>query len=178
MNVDLAVVTPAYLDYTFVGLESLPGPGEERFAGDMLRSPGGGAITAVGATRLGLSPRSWRRSATTSPARFVRRALEQEGIAVGEPRGNRTPTTVVMPVAGERSMVDGRPGRARPPADLEALTTRAVAATLEQIDLLPAGVRAFVTCGDDDARAFAGRLPRAATPAARADRQPPRGRRS
>ena len=68
MNVDLAVLTPAYLDYTFVGLEALPGPGEERFAGDMLRSPGGGAITAVGARRLGLTRRWWRRSATTSPA--------------------------------------------------------------------------------------------------------------
>ena len=53
MSVDLAVATPAFLDYTFVGLEALPGPGEERFAGDMLRSPGGGAITAVGAAGSG-----------------------------------------------------------------------------------------------------------------------------
>ena len=94
--------------------------------------------------------------------RFVRHALEQEGIAVGEPRGNRTPTTVVMPVAGERSMVTVDPGVRARAADLEALSPRAVAATLEQIDLLPGGVCAFVTCGDDDARAFAGRLPRAA----------------
>ena len=55
MGVDLAVATPVFLDYTFVGLEGLPGPGEERFAGDLLRSPGGGAITAIGAVRLGLS---------------------------------------------------------------------------------------------------------------------------
>ena len=50
MGVDLAIATPVFLDYTFVGLEGLPGPGEERFAGDMVRSPGGGAITAIGAT--------------------------------------------------------------------------------------------------------------------------------
>jgi sugar/nucleoside kinase (ribokinase family) len=163
MNVDLAVLTPAYLDYTFVGLESLPGPGEERFAGDMLRSPGGGAITAVGATRLGLNTALIAPLGDDLAGRFVRRALEEEGISVGEPRGTRTPTTVVMPVGGERSMVTVDPGVRARAADLEALSSRAVSATLEQIDLLPAGVCAFVTCGDDDARAFAGRLPHAAS---------------
>jgi sugar/nucleoside kinase (ribokinase family) len=160
MKVDLAVLTPAYLDYTFVGLEALPGPGEERFAGDMLRSPGGGAITAVGATRLGLSTALVAPLGDDLAGRFVRRHLEDEGIAVGEPRGNRTPTTVVMPVAGERSMVTVDPGVRARAADLEALSPRAVAATLEQIDLLTGDTCAFVTCGDDDARAFAGRLPR------------------
>ena len=53
--IDLVVATPVFLDLTFVGLESLPGLGEERFAAELLRTPGGGAITAVGATRLGLS---------------------------------------------------------------------------------------------------------------------------
>jgi sugar/nucleoside kinase (ribokinase family) len=160
VNVDLAVVTPAYLDYTFVGLESLPGPGEERFAGDMLRSPGGGAITAVGASRLGLKTALVAPLGDDLAGRFVRRALEEEGIAVGEARGSRTPTTVVMPVAGERSMVTVDPGVRARAADLEPLSPRAVAATLEQCDLLPGDICAFVTCGDDDARAFAGRLPR------------------
>jgi sugar/nucleoside kinase (ribokinase family) len=160
VNVDLAVLTPAYLDYTFVGLEALPGPGEERFAGDMLRSPGGGAITAVGAKRLGLT------SALVAPlgddlaGRWVRRQLEAEGVLVGDARGTRTPTTVVMPVAGERSMVTVDPGVRARAADLEPLSPRAVAATLEQIDIVPDDVCAFITCGDDDARAFAGRLPR------------------
>jgi sugar/nucleoside kinase (ribokinase family) len=161
VNVDLAVVTPAYLDYTFVGLEALPGPGEERFAGDMLRSPGGGAITAIGACRLGLKTALVAPLGDDLAGRFVRRALNEEGIAVGEYRGTRTPTTVVMPVAGERSMVTVDPGVRARAADLEPLSPRAVAATLEQIDLLPDGPCAFVTCGDDDARAFAGRLPRA-----------------
>ena len=52
---DLVVATPVFLDLTFVGLEALPALGEERFAGELLRSPGGGAITAVGAARLGLT---------------------------------------------------------------------------------------------------------------------------
>jgi sugar/nucleoside kinase (ribokinase family) len=159
VKVDLAVVTPAYLDYTFVGLESLPGPGEERFAGDMLRSPGGGAITAVGARRLGLETALVAPLGDDLAGRFVRHALEQEGIAVGEPRGSRTPTTVVMPVGGERSMVTVDPGVRARASDLEPLSPRAIAATLEQCDLLPGDTCSFVTCGDDDARAFAGRLP-------------------
>ena len=162
MNVDLAVLTPAYLDYTFVGLEALPGPGEERFAGDMLRSPGGGAITAVGARRLGLNTALVAPLGDDLAGNFVRRELDAEGIIFGEPRGHRTPTTVVMPVGGERSMVTVDPGVRARAADLEPLSPRAVAATLEQIDLVPQGVCAFLTCGDDDARAFAGRLPRVA----------------
>lgn len=160
MNVDLAVLTPAYLDYTFVGLEALPGPGEERFAGDMLRSPGGGAITAIGAQRLGLKAALVAPLGDDLAGRFVRRELEAEGVITPEPRGNRTPTTVVMPVEGERSMVTVDPGVRARAADLEPLSPRAVSATLEQIDILPDGVCAFITCGDDDARAFEGRLPR------------------
>jgi sugar/nucleoside kinase (ribokinase family) len=162
VNVDLAVLTPAYLDYTFVGLEALPGPGEERFAGDMLRSPGGGAITAVGARRLGLTTALVAPLGDDLAGRFVRRELDAEGVILGEPRGNRTPTTMVMPVAGERSMVTVDPGVRARAADLEPLSPRAVAATLEQVDLVPEDVCAFVTCGDDDARAFAGRLSQAA----------------
>jgi sugar/nucleoside kinase (ribokinase family) len=162
LNVDLAVLTPAYLDYTFVGLESLPGPGEERFAGDMLRSPGGGAITAVGARRLGLTTALVAPLGDDLAGRFVRRVLEEEGVEVGEPRGTRTPTTVVMPVGGERSMVTVDPGVRARATDLEPLSPRAVSATLEQIDVVPAGVCAYLTCGDDDARAFAGRLPSSA----------------
>jgi sugar/nucleoside kinase (ribokinase family) len=162
VKVDLAVLTPAYLDYTFVGLEALPGPGEERFAGDMLRSPGGGAITAVGARRLGLTTALVAPLGDDLAGRFVRRELDAEGVILGEPRGNRTPTTMVMPVAGERSMVTVDPGVRARAADLEPLSPRAVSATLEQVDLLPADVCAFVTCGDDDARAFAGRLPQVA----------------
>jgi len=161
VSIDLAIVTPTYLDYTFVGLEALPGPGEERFAGDMLRSAGGGGITAVGAVRLGLSTALVAPLGDDLAGNFVRRVLREEGVVVGEPRGSRTPTTMVMPVAGERSMVTVDPGLRARPADLEEHAARGVAATLEQIDLVPSGVRAYVTCGDDDARAFAGRrLPR------------------
>jgi sugar/nucleoside kinase (ribokinase family) len=161
LTVDVAVLTPTYLDYTFVGLEGLPAPGEERFAGDMLRSPGGGGIIALAAARLGLSVALVAPLGDDLAGRFVRRALEEDGVEVGEPRGPRTPTTMVMPVQGDRAMVTVDPGLRARAADIEPYAPRALAATLEQIDLLPAGPCSYLTCGDDDARAFAGRLPRA-----------------
>src|SRR4051794_30809364 len=159
MGVDLAVATPTYLDYTVVGLEALPGPGEERFAGDLLRSPGGGAITAIGAARLGLTTAVAAPIGNDLAGQFVRSALADEGIATGEARDIRTPTTVVMPVDGERSMVTVDPGARARRSDIEALGPRAVAVSLELLDIAPAGPRTYVTCGDDDARAFARRIP-------------------
>jgi ribokinase len=159
VSIDLAVTTPAFLDLTFVGLEALPGPGEERFAGDLLRSPGGGAITVVAAARLGLE------SALVAPlgedlaGDFVRRELEAEGVRVTGYRPARTPQTVVMPVGEERTMVTVDPGARARAADLADLRATAVACNVEQLDLVPDGARAYLTCGDDDARAFAGRPP-------------------
>jgi sugar/nucleoside kinase (ribokinase family) len=157
--IDLAIATPVFLDYTFVGMEALPGPGEERFAGDLLRSPGGGAITAIGAVRLGLSVAVAAPLGDDLPGRFVREELIGEGIATPELSGVRTPVTVVMPVQGERSMVTVDPGARAKRAELEALEPRAVAVNLELLELAPSGPHMYVTCGDDDARAFARRIP-------------------
>ena len=159
MSIDLAVTTPAFLDLTFVGLEALPGPGEERFAGDLLRSPGGGAITVVAAARLGL------RSALVAPlgddlaGEFVRREVEAEGVLVTGYTPAKTPQTVVMPVGDERTMVTVDPGARARAADLADLRPAGVACNVAQLDLVPDGARAYLTCGDDDARAFAGRPP-------------------
>ena len=159
VSIDLAVTTPAFLDLTFVGLEALPGPGEERFAGDLLRSPGGGAITVVAAARLGL------RSALVAPlgddlaGEYVRREVEAEGVLVTGYTPSKTPQTVVMPVGDERTMVTVDPGIRARAADLADLHPAAVACNVAQLDLVPDGARAYLTCGDDDARAFAGRAP-------------------
>ena len=159
MTVDLAVATPTFLDLTFVGLEGLPGPGEERFAADIVRSPGGGAITAVGAARLGLKTALAAPLGRDEAGDFVRAVLESDGIAVSDRRSPRTPTTVVMPVDGDRSMVTVDPGVRASAADVAALEPRAVALSLDQLYLVPEGAYSYVTCGDDDARAFARRPP-------------------
>jgi ribokinase len=159
LRVELAVATPAFLDLTFVGLEALPAPGEERFAGELIRSPGGGAITAVAASRLGLDTALVAPVGDDLGGEYVRRELEGDGVAIAGFRTKRTPETVVMPVGEERTMVTVDPGIRARATDVEALTPVAIAANLDQLDLVPNGVRAYLTCGDDDARAFAGKLP-------------------
>jgi ribokinase len=157
---DLVVATPVFLDLTFVGLESLPALGEERFAAELLRSPGGGAITAVGAARLGLSAAVAAPLGDDVAGDLVRTALAENGVEpVATRTAPRTPTTVFMPFGGDRAMVTIDPGARASAADVAAHTPRAVAASLDQIYVVPAGVAAFVTCGDDDARAYAGRPP-------------------
>jgi sugar/nucleoside kinase (ribokinase family) len=160
VSTDLIVATPAFLDLTFVGLEALPALGEERFAGDLVRSPGGGAITAVGAARLGLSTSLVAPLGDDPPGEYVRTELEQEGVRVSEPRTSKTPQTLVMPCGEDRAMVTVDPGPRAGAADVAAfLPTGAVAANLEQLHIVPDGARMYLTCGDDDARAFSGRIP-------------------
>ena len=160
--IDLVVATPVFLDLTFVGLESLPGLGEERFAAELLRTPGGGAITAVGASRLGLSAAVAAPLGEDVPGDLVRGALADEGVNwIGTRPAPRTPTTVVMPFGGDRAMVTVDPGARALAADVLAASPRAVSASLDQLFIVPEGSLGFVTCGDDDGRAYAGRPPAA-----------------
>ena len=80
MSVDLACAEPAFLDLTFAGLEAIPRPGEERLAQDFLRSPGGGAITAVGAARLGLSSALVVAARRRRRRRALRTLLAEDGV--------------------------------------------------------------------------------------------------
>jgi ribokinase len=162
VSTDLIVATPAFLDLTFVGLEALPALGEERFAGDLVRSPGGGAITAVAAARLGLSTSLVAPLGDDLPGDYVRGEVEKDGVRVSAPRTPRTPQTLVMPCGEGRAMVTVDPGpRARAADVAEFLPTAAIAANLEQLHLVPDGARVYLTCGEDDARAFSGRIPAA-----------------
>ena len=160
MPVDLIVATPAFLDLTVVGLEGLPALGEERFAGDLVRSPGGGAITAVAAARLGLSTALVAPLGSDVPGDYVRAQLEAEGVTVDGSSIPKTPQTLVLPCDEDRAMVTIDPGARARPADVAAqLPASGVAANLEQIHLVPEGTSIFLTCGSDDARAYAGRPP-------------------
>jgi len=163
MSVDVVVAVPAFMDMTFVGLEGLPRLGEERFAGDLVRSPGGGAITAIGTARLGLSTALAAPLGHDSAGDLIGPLLEQEGVKLVGPRSARTPVTAVMPIGGERAMVTYDPGVRARAADVAAQAPRAVITGLSQLDVVPDNTRAYVTVGDDDARAFAGRLPGAAS---------------
>ena len=163
MSVDVVVAVPAFMDMTFVGLEGLPGLGEERFAGDLVRSPGGGAITAIGCARLGLATALAAPLGHDAAGDLIGPMLEDEGVQLVGPRSSRTPVTAVMPIGDERAMVTYDPGVRARATDVAALSPRAVITGLSQLDVVPANTRAYVTVGDDDARAFAGRLPGAAS---------------
>jgi sugar/nucleoside kinase (ribokinase family) len=163
MSVDVVVAVPAFMDMTFVGLEGLPQLGEERFAGDLVRSPGGGAITAIGCARLGLSTALAAPVGHDAAGDLIGPMLEAEGIQLTGPRSARTPITAVMPIGPERAMVTYDPGVRARAADVASLSPRAVITGLSQLDVVPGNTRAYVTVGDDDARAFAGRLPGAAS---------------
>jgi sugar/nucleoside kinase (ribokinase family) len=159
---DLVVATPVFLDLTFVGLEALPALGEERFAGELLRSPGGGAITAVGAVRLGLTAAVAAPLGDDVAGDLVRALLAEEGVEMIASRpAPRTPTTVVLPFGGDRAMVTVDPGVRARADDIAAAEPRAVVASLELVDMLPEQALAYITIGDDDARAYAGRPPSA-----------------
>jgi sugar/nucleoside kinase (ribokinase family) len=159
MTVDLAVATPAFLDLTIVGLDAAPELGEERFASDLKRSPGGGAITAVGAARLGLSTTLVAALGEDLAGELVRDAVAEDGVNVVVKRSPRTPTTVVIPVANDRAMITIDPGVRVSRSDVAPLEPRAVAVNLDLIHVVPPGAAGYVTCGEDDARAFAGRPP-------------------
>jgi ribokinase len=159
MSVDVVVAVPVFLDITFVGLEGLPALGEERFAGDLVRTPGGGAITAIGAAHLGLSTALAAPLGQDEAGDLIGPMIEREGVQLAGPRCPRTPVTAVMPIGQDRAMVTYDPGVRARAADVAALNPRAVIVGLSQLDVVPAGSRAYVSVGDDDARAFAGRLP-------------------
>ena len=159
---DLVVATPVFLDLTFVGLESLPALGEERFAAEIVRSPGGGAITAVGAARLGLSAAVAAPLGDDVSGDLVRAALAEERVDVIAPRpAPKTPTTVVLPSGGSRAMVTVDPGVRASAADVAAGAPKAVSTNLDMLHVVPPETMAYVTCGDDEARAFKGRPPAA-----------------
>jgi len=159
---DLVVATPVFLDLTFVGLESMPALGEERFAAELVRSPGGGAITAVGAARLGLSTAVAAPLADDVAGDLVRAAFAEEHIElIATHPAPRTPTTVVLPFGGSRAMVTVDPGVRASAADVASRAPRAVSTNLDMLHVVPPGTMAYVTCGDDESRAFTGRPPAA-----------------
>jgi len=104
---DLVVATPVFLDLTFVGLDGLPVLGEELFAADLMQTPGGGAITAIGAARLGLSTAIAAPLGRDAAGDIVRAVLAVEGVELVERSAARTPTTVVFPVTGDRGCRQG-----------------------------------------------------------------------
>jgi len=154
--IDLACAEPAFLDLTFDGLEAIPRPGEERLARDFLRSPGGGAITAVGAARLGLTSALVSPLGQDPPGEIVRELLAEDGVRWEGRLVKRTPVTVIMPADGDRAMATFDPGEEATAADIAAVEPRSVVLSLARLHLAPPQARLYASIGDVEARALAG----------------------
>jgi sugar/nucleoside kinase (ribokinase family) len=154
--IDVACAEPGFLDLTMIGLDAIPRPGEERLAQDFVRSPGGGAITAVGAARLGLSSSLVSPLGDDSTGILLRSLLADDGVRWDGRTVERTPVTVIMPSNGDRAMATFDPGEGVSAEELTAVQPRAVVLSIPRLPLAPAGARIYVSVGDIDARALAG----------------------
>jgi ribokinase len=141
MTVDLACGDLAFVDLTFPALDGLPGLGEERHATDFVRSPGGAAITAIGAARLGLSVALASPIGADADGDFLRERLAAEGVRWVGRTVARTAVTVVLPVEGDRAMATYDPGEQVTAGDLAAVAPRAVVLSLPRLGAAPAGAR-------------------------------------
>jgi sugar/nucleoside kinase (ribokinase family) len=142
---ELACVVPACLDLTFLGLNGLPELGQEQFARELLRSPGGGALMAIAATRLGVPTAAAFPVGLDEAGDVLRAALVQAGAeVVGVPTA-KTPVTVVMPILGERAMVTYEPEASWNWGAIAALEPRRVLCAINQLEDVPIGLRAFVS---------------------------------
>ena len=131
---DVVCVGPTFLDVTFVGLERLPGLGEETFARELALTPGGLAITAVGAARLGLrSALLWPRG-TDLAGRYLQAALAEEGVDWLGPESERAAVTAVLPMNGDRAMATFRPADEPGADDVAQLDTRALVVGIDRLE--------------------------------------------
>jgi sugar/nucleoside kinase (ribokinase family) len=156
VSVDIACGELAFVDLTFAGLEALPAAGEERHAGDFLRSPGGGAITAIGAARLGLTSALVSPIGADAEGDFLRAALAAEGVRWAGRKVARTAVTAVLPAEADRAMATFDPGEQLTADELAAVAPRAVVLSLPRLGMAPPDARLYATVGDADARAGAG----------------------
>lgn len=154
-GVDLVCGDAAFVDLTFLGLDALPAPGEERHARELLRSPGGAATVAIGAARLGLSTALAFPLGADPDGDFVRGVLGSEGVRVNDRQVERTSVTAVLPIDGERAMATFDAQATLRPHDVAQFAPRAVALSLGRVDCVPDGALLYAMVGDEGAREYA-----------------------
>lgn len=109
MRHELLVLGPPYLDLSFHGLGQLPGPGEEVFARAVECGPGGAAITAIAAARLGIPVGLVWPVGNDPPGRLLDTALRAEGVDWLGPPCEETAVSAVIALDGDRAIVSHAP---------------------------------------------------------------------
>ena len=145
---ELACVAPAAVDLTFIGLDGMPELGHERFARELLQSPGGGALNAIGAARLGVRTAAAFPVGSDEGGDILHSALLEAGAEVVGVRTAQTPITVVMPMLDERAMVTYEPQGSWNWNAIAALKPRRVLCSINQLQDVPSGSRVFVGVND------------------------------
>lgn len=155
MTVDIACLGTPFLDISFMGLRGLPAPGAEVFSTDLRTAPGGVAIIALAARRLGASATVVSPVARDWPGRVLAELLAAEDIGWHGPPAARGALCVALGAEVDRAMVSFVP-----PSQLLAgraleIDARALVVDLDDLRSAPAGVPTYVVTGDIDASGMA-----------------------
>lgn len=157
-SADVAVIGGPFLDLTFEGLERIPAAGEEVVARALHATPGGTAIQAIGAARLGLSAAIVAPRPTDAIGSFLASMLAAEGVRWLGGDGDATCVTAVL-AAGPRPGMASAVGASEPTlADVAAVDARAVIASLGRLPLVPAGRTIYATTGQFEVQGDVGRV--------------------
>jgi sugar/nucleoside kinase (ribokinase family) len=160
MTVDVACVGTPFLDLIFRGLRTMPGPGEEEVARDLVIVPGAIANVAYALTQLGLEAVVCAPIGRDPAGRLLADLMAEAGVRwLGRP-ADRTPVSVALPLAGDRAFVTAAP---EIPLDIDALAElrpRAVVVDLPTVAALPPHPVVYGVVGDPEVKALAGNLPR------------------
>jgi sugar/nucleoside kinase (ribokinase family) len=154
VSYDLVCAAAPFLDVTFVGLERLPAPGEELFAQELGLSPGGAAITAVGAARLGLRTAVLWPVGRDLAGRYVADLLAADGVDWLGRSVERSAVTAIMPSDGDRAMATYCPPEEPAREEVERLDARAVVTGVDRTAPAPADAWVYAVTGYADAVRF------------------------
>ena len=160
MSVDVVCTGTVFLDLTFEGLNELPETGRERLATELHETPGGAAITAVGARAARAAARRGRAArARRAPATHAARGARADGVDCAGPESSarRSPSC-----CRSRATARWSPSSPRPPSIAAAIARARAARRRHQrvaLDLVPHGARGYATVGDAEAERRAQRSP-------------------
>jgi sugar/nucleoside kinase (ribokinase family) len=159
VSVDLVCVGRPFLDLALLGLPNLPEPGSEVYARDLQVAPGGIALVALAARRLGATVAIASPVATDWAGGLLRELLAAEGIAWEGPPDTRAAVTVAMGMEQDRAMATF--GEPAPPAleDALALRPRTLVVDLEHVSAVGGELPVHSVLDEAEARRFAGGLP-------------------
>jgi sugar/nucleoside kinase (ribokinase family) len=144
---DVAVVGAPFLDLTFTGLPSVPGPGEEVVAQELHVGLGGTGMQAIGAARLGLSTALVSPIGDDPAGEVLRTMLIAEGVEwIGKRKGS-TATTAILSTPDGSAMATAF-DEAEPTAqDVAAIDAKAFVLSIGRLDLRPRNAIAYATTG-------------------------------